>query len=153
LKRSFATLRPLWIAIAANLVWMNLFTLVRYFLFVRPMMREAFPGLPDVVPMSLPIFVAWGLWALIPILTVSVIAFLMLQRGRAGPVMAIFAGSLAWLLVYGSLWIAVYLMALAPLRLIGIVLPLTWMEMAVAAFIVRWAIRRTPGPVRPDTSP
>jgi hypothetical protein len=43
-------------------LWINASEIFRYFLFVMPMTRETLAMVPDVAPMSLPVFLIWGLW-------------------------------------------------------------------------------------------
>ncbi|WP_343116952.1 hypothetical protein [Ostreiculturibacter nitratireducens] len=139
---SNVSLRPLWIAILLNLIWVNLSGVIRAFAFVMPMMRSALPTVPDVVPMNLNLFLAWGAWELIPILSVSIISWLMMIRFGASTGIALAAGTVTWILVYANLWSALYLMNLATLSVTGVALALSWLEMAVAAFLVRWSAIR-----------
>ncbi len=137
--------RFLLIAIIANVVWINAATVFRYFLFVRPMLREAQSSLPDVAAMSLPVFLGWGGWILIPVLSVSLLSWFVMRQLGAGLVIALMSGTAVWAMIHASLWTAMHLMQLAPVALVTIVLPLTWIEMAVASLIVRWALARDDG--------
>ncbi len=130
------------VAIGLNLVWINVSTIIRYFLFVRPMMREAYPTIPDVAGMNLPVFFAWGVWAAIPVLSIAAVAWLSMKHFGDGVLVVLASGTVAWLVVYANLWGANFLMNLAPPGLVAIVLILTWIEMAVGALLVRWAMRQ-----------
>ena len=134
--------RSFWIGLALNVVWVNVSTIFRYFLFVRPMMRSAFPMLPDVAEMNPPVFFAWGVWGAIPILSISTISWLMLNRFGLRVSVVLASGTIAWAIVYANLWGATYLMYLAPLMLVSIVLVLGWLEMVIGAFLVRWSMSR-----------
>ena len=46
-------------ALIVNFIWINLSEVFRYFVFVMPMMRDAFPNVIDVAPMSIQIFFIW----------------------------------------------------------------------------------------------
>ncbi|MEM7426422.1 MAG: hypothetical protein AAF441_10020 [Pseudomonadota bacterium] len=134
--------RAFWLAFAANFVWINLSEVFRYFAFVMPMMREAFPGVSDVAPMSLPVFMIWGLWDAVLVLSATVLPWLFMDRFGASARVAIGAGTFVWLTVFVILWLGLYNMNLATPAIISVALPLAWLEMVLAAMIVRWAIRR-----------
>ena len=53
-------LAPSTMALIVNFIWINASEVFRYFAFVMPMMREAFPMVPNVAPMNLPVFMIWG---------------------------------------------------------------------------------------------
>jgi hypothetical protein len=51
---------PLSLALLINFLWINTSEVFRYFAFVMPMMRDAFPNVPDVAPMNVPVFLIWA---------------------------------------------------------------------------------------------
>jgi hypothetical protein len=128
-------------ALVLNTIWINLSEVFRYFAFVMPMMREALPGVPDVAPMNLPVFLIWGVWDTILVVAATGFAWLILERfGRSAQV-AIAAGSAVWAAVFVVLWLGLWNMNLATTGILAVALPLAWVEMVVAALIVRWAMR------------
>jgi hypothetical protein len=134
--------RPFWIAMAMNLVWINASEVFRYFAFVMPMMREALPGVVDVAPMNLPVFLIWGLWDTVLVVVTTTIIWLGLMLKGSSIGMTIAAGSFVWLTVFVILWLGLFNMNLATPEILGVALPLAWVEMVVAAFITRWNLIR-----------
>jgi hypothetical protein len=130
--------RALAIATAINLVWINASEIFRYFVFVRDLMRDAFPQIPDIVPMNIPVFLSWGVWDTLVLLAISGFTWMFLDRFGGGVRNAVVAGSLVWLAIFGVLWLGLFNMNLATVRILLTVLPLAWIEMIVAALIVDW---------------
>ncbi|MGI9411247.1 MAG: hypothetical protein ACR2OV_14305 [Hyphomicrobiaceae bacterium] len=130
------------LALVANAVWINASEVFRYFAFVMPMMREAFPQVDDVAPMSLTVFAVWGLWDTVLLLAVTGFVWLCLERFGATARNAVLAGTAFWGAVFVVLWLGLFNMNLAPWHVLAVALPLAWIEMAVAALIVRWAVLR-----------
>jgi hypothetical protein len=126
----------------ANLIWINASEVFRYFTFVMPMMRQALPQVPDVAPMSVPIFLIWGVWDTILLLGVSGFAWLFLSRYGATIRNALIIGTALWCTIFVIVWLGVLNMNLATPKILAVALPLAWIEMAVAALIVRWGMLR-----------
>jgi len=125
-----------------NLVWINASEVFRYFVFVMPMMRQALPEVPDVAPMSFSIFMIWGIWDTILLLAVSGFTWLFLERYGATSRNALLIGTIVWCAIFVIFWLATFNMNLAAPRILAVALPLAWVEMAVAALIVRWGMLR-----------
>ncbi|MEM8784870.1 MAG: hypothetical protein AAGF19_03360 [Pseudomonadota bacterium] len=134
-----------WIALAINAVWINVSEVFRYFVFVMPQMRADFPELADVAPMTLGVFAIWGVWDTILVAAATVIPWFALERFGPTARNAVLAGTGVWLTVFCLLWIGLYNMGLATLTVMAMALPLAWLEMAIAALIVRWSQRRYAG--------
>lgn len=134
--------KPLLTALLINLVWINASEIVRYFVWVMPMMREGLPGIPDAAPMSLPVFMVWGVWDTILLAGTTGFAWLYMDRFGASIKDAIAAGTCFWLMVFGLLWLGAYNMNTAPGAVLAVALPLAWLEQVVAALIVRWCLLR-----------
>jgi hypothetical protein len=130
------------VALAANTVWINLSEVFRYFAFVMPMMREALPMVPDVAPMNLPVFLIWGVWDTILVVAATGSAWLILERHGRSIQVAVAAGSAVWAAIFVILWLGLWNMNLATGEILAVALPLAWIEMVVAAFVVRWAMGR-----------
>lgn len=126
----------------ANLLWINASEIFRYFAFVMPMMRETLSMVPDVAPMSLSIFLIWGAWDTILLLVVTFFCWVYLDRYGATMRNAVFVGTILWCAIFVIFWIACLNMNLAAPKILVTALPLAWIEMVVAALIVRWGIRR-----------
>lgn len=133
--------RRFWLALGLNFLWINASEVFRYFVFVMPMMRSALPGVPDAAPMNWAVFLIWGAWDTLLVLIVTGAAWIMLERFGTSKRAAIQAGSLLWAAIFVILWLGIYNMNLASPAVLIIALPLAWLEMVVAALIVRWAMR------------
>ncbi|WP_348675247.1 hypothetical protein [uncultured Abyssibacter sp.] len=129
--------KAFWWALLINAVWINVSEVFRYFAFVMPMMREAFPAEAGVAPMSLPIFLAWGGWDTVLLLVVTGFGWLFLERFGDTLRNALMAATCLWAAVFVLLWLALYNMNLATSAVIAVALPLAWVEQAVAMLIVR----------------
>jgi hypothetical protein len=133
------------LALIANFIWINASEIWRYLMVVKPMLHETFPGRADIAPFDLPTFAIWSIWD--TWLIASATGFYWLYLNWAGPSIrqALIAATLFTVTTIGLIWLGVYNMGLAPLRFLLIAAPLAWVEQAVAAVIVWWAMgRRTP---------
>lgn len=130
------------IALTVNFIWINASEVFRYFAFVMPMMREAFPALADVAPMSLAVFLSWAVWDTILVISVSLIAWLSLSKLGLGWRSVLVTATGIWAAIFVILWLGLWNMNLATGPIVLIALSLAWIEMIVATTIVRWAILR-----------
>lgn len=135
-------LSPFVMAILVNFIWINASEIFRYFAFVMPMMREAFPTLPDVAPMNLPVFMIWGVWDTILVIAATLVPWMALKVFGASPLRAVVYGTGVWLAVFVILWLALYNMNLANLAVLAVALPLAWLELVVASLVVWWFTAR-----------
>jgi len=101
-------------------------------------MRAAFPDIEGIVPISLSIFIAWGVWIIVYVLWSLSSIWIYLERFGNNWINAVIAGSLTTIPVYGLFWLALFLMNLAKVDVIAIALPLAWFELIVAALILSW---------------
>ncbi|MEM7767418.1 MAG: hypothetical protein AAF253_08020 [Pseudomonadota bacterium] len=134
--------RAFLITLAINAIWINLSEVFRYFAFVMGMMREALPTVEGVAPMSWPVFLRWGLWDMILVGVVTMTAWLWLERFGYTVKQALFAATGIWLGVFVIFWFGLINMNLATPAIAAVALPLAWLELAVAALIVNWALPR-----------
>ncbi len=134
--------RTLWFALMLNFIWINLSEVFRYFVFVRPMMQDALPALPDVAPMSVPIFLIWGVWDTILVISVTLIALLALERFGGSPKTVFKVATGIWASIFVILWLGLYNMNLASHDVLLVALPLAWLEVFVAVHLVAYAMRR-----------
>ncbi len=118
-------------------LWINASEVFRYFIFIMPMMREAFSSVADVAPMSLPVFLIWGIWDTILLIAVTGFVWLYLERFGWTRSNALLAGSLVWGAIFGILWLGLYNMNLATPAILAIALSLSWLELVIAALILR----------------
>ncbi|MEM7251264.1 MAG: hypothetical protein AAF493_07575 [Pseudomonadota bacterium] len=135
-------------------LWINASEIFRYFVFVMPMLRESLSVVRDVAPMNWTVFAIWGLWDTILVLVVTGFVWIFLDRFGRSLRNAVIAGTLAWVAIFVILWLGMYNMNLASPKLLGVALPLSWLELVVAALIVGWGMRRFSPPIdpRPHTS-
>ncbi|KZL26047.1 hypothetical protein [Pseudovibrio sp. WM33] len=131
-----------WLALLLNLLWINASEVFRYFAFVMPLMRSSLPQVQDVAPMNLPVFMIWGVWDTVLVLAATGLSWVLLER--FGPTIrnALYAGSTIWATIFVILWLGLWNMNLATTQVVLTTLPLAWLEMIVAALIVRWMMVR-----------
>lgn len=134
--------KPFVTALLVNMLWINASEVFRYFAFVMPMMRDALPTLDNVAPMSWSIFAIWGLWDTILVFCVTGFVWIYLERFGTTTSNALAAGSFAWLGIFCILWIGLYNMNLTSLPVVGVALALSWIELAIAAMIVKWQLHK-----------
>jgi len=135
-------LAPFTMALIVNFIWINASEVFRYFAFVMPMMREAFPTVPDVAPMNLPVFLIWGVWDTILVLTATLLPWMAMKVFGASALRAVLYGTGVWMSVFVILWLGLYNMNMATAGVLAIALPMAWVEMVVAALIVWWFTAR-----------
>ncbi|EBA18463.1 hypothetical protein RSK20926_12109 [Roseobacter sp. SK209-2-6] len=133
---------PFIAALIANFLWINASEVFRYFIFVMPMMRSAFPMLPDVAPMNLSVFMIWSIWDTILVLTATLLPSMAMKLFGASAVHAILYGTGAWMAVFVILWLGLFNMNLATTNVLAIALPMAWIEMVIAALIAWWFATR-----------
>ncbi len=141
-------MRPFWLALLLNAVWINASEIFRYFVFVMPMLRKTLASIDNVAPMNAQVFLLWGIWDALLVVAVTGFVWLFLDRYETSNPAALLAGTLAWLGIFGILWLGMYNMNLATPAVLAIALPLSWIEIVVAAFIVRFVMRRHAASVR-----
>jgi hypothetical protein len=135
-------MRRFWTAIIANTIWVNISEVFRYFAILRGMMQKAFPQIPNVADMNLPIFMVWGLWDQVLVFAVTGFSWLLLEKFGSGLKIKIGAATAVWATVFVLLWVGFLNMNLATMAIVLAMLPLAWFEMLVATFITAWAMRR-----------
>lgn len=135
-------LRAFLLAILINTLWINASEVFRYFVFVMPMIRDTLAVVPDVAPISIGIFAQWGIWDTILVFASTGFTWLYLERFGSSIKQAVFAATLIWLAVFVIFWLAMYNMNLATPAILAIAWPLSWLEMLIAALIVRWVMQR-----------
>ncbi|MEM9229369.1 MAG: hypothetical protein AAGB10_07140 [Pseudomonadota bacterium] len=133
---------PFTIALIVNFIWINASEVFRYFAFVMPMMREAFPMVPGVAPMNLPVFMIWGVWDTILVLTATLLPWMAMKVFGASAMRAVLYGTGVWMSVFVVLWLGLYNMNMATVGVLAVALPMAWVEMVVAALIVWWFTAR-----------
>jgi hypothetical protein len=130
------------LAFLLNLFWVNASEVFRYFVFVMPMLRQSLSDVSGVAPMNIPVFMAWGVWDTIVIVAIVGVSWLVFERFGTTRVAAIVSATATWLAIFVIFWFAMFNMNLATPKIVAIALPLAWLEMMVAALIVRWCLMR-----------
>lgn len=134
--------RSFWIVFLVLMFWINASEIFRYFVFVLPMMREAFEVVGDVAPVNLAVFVSWMFWDTVLICATLGFVWIYLDRFGDGWRNAVTAGTLIWASVFGLLWLGLINMNLATINIAAIALPLAWLEMVISGLFVNWGRRR-----------
>jgi hypothetical protein len=130
------------VAVLLNAIWINASEIFRYFIFIMPMMREAFPQVPNIAPMDPFVFAIWGVWDMLLIVLATGFMRLWFERFGHGTAMMLGAATLYWLGSFVFFWAAAYNMGFATFQIVCIALPLSWLELTIAAWIVRWSTAR-----------
>ena len=125
-----------------SFVWVNLSEVARYFWVVRPMLHAAFPGEAQIAPMNLGVFALWGVWDLILIAAGTGFYWLWVERFSDSFRQILLASLCFSVTVFGLIWLGIANMGLVPYSMMGVAIPLAWLEQAIAAGIVVWARRR-----------
>ena len=133
---------PIIAALLVNFLWINASEVFRYFAFVMPRMREAFPQVPDVAPMNVPVFLIWGVWDTILVLAATLVPWMAQRTFGASASRAVLYGTGVWMAVFVILWLGLYNMNLATPGVLAVALPLAWLEMVVASLVVWWFTAR-----------
>ena len=130
------------VALIGNFLWINASEIWRYLAVVKPMLHETFPGRTDVAPFDLPTFGLWSIWD--TWLIVSATGFYWLYLNWAGRSIrqALIAATFFTVTTIGLIWLGAYNMGLVPGRFLLIATPLAWVEQAIAAIIIWWAMGR-----------
>lgn len=126
-----------------NMIWVNVSEVFRYFAFIMDLMREAFPQITDIAPMSIGVFAIWGIWDTVIVLSISGFSCLFLERFGYELRNAFIAGTLFWISVFVILWLGLFNMNLATIEILFVALPLAWLEMVVAAIVVHYCLKPT----------
>ena len=140
--KDFLISKAFLITFVANFIWINASEVFRYFVFIMPMMRDAFPQIHNIAPMDLTIFAIWGLWDLILIAFATFFHWLFLERFGASIKNTFLSGIVLWSGTFLILWLGIYNMNLANPKILLIALPLSLIELIFAAFIVRWKVKK-----------
>lgn len=134
--------RGFWTALIINFFWINASEIWRYLAVVKPMLHEVYPGRADIAPFDLPTFALWSVWDTWLILAATGFYWIYLNWAGQNMRQSLVAATLFTVTVFGLLWFGAVNMGLVPARFIWIAIPLAWVEQAVAAIIVRWAMGR-----------
>lgn len=116
-------------------IWINLSEVFRYFVIVLPKTREYLAMVPGVAPMDWGVFAIWGLWDTVLTVLVVFMYWLVAQRFGNNLRSVVLAGMISWMFFFLLFWVAMVNMALAPVALAVIALPLAWLEMMIASYI------------------
>jgi hypothetical protein len=130
-------------------IWINASEIFRYFVFVMPMTRETLAMVPDVAPMSAPVFFIWGVWDTLLVIMNVLFTWLYAQAFGANVRSAVIAGTLSWLFFFVLFWGAMVNMNLAKTATLAVALPLAWVELIVGSLL---AMRFLPAPPEPTAA-
>ena len=109
---------------------------------VKPLLHQTFPGRADIAPFDLQSFAIWSVWDSILILAATGFYWIYLDWAGRQITQALKAATYFTVTVFGLLWLGIFNMGLVPPNFMWAALPLAWVEQAVAALIVYWAMGR-----------
>ncbi len=117
-------------------IWINISEVFRYFVIVKPLMREYLSMVPGVVPMNWIIFASWDVWDTILTALVVFVYWLVAQRFGNNLTSIVIAATTLWTLFFLLFWLGLINMGLASVSLTFMTLPLAYFEMVVACWIL-----------------
>lgn len=135
--------RWFWTAFLINTVWINASEVWRYFVYVMPMMRTHLSTVPDVAPMNLGVFAMWGVWDTILIAAATGYFWMFFRQFGSGLLSVLVSATTFWGAVFVIFWLAMFNMNLASPSIALTALPFAWLELAIAAAIVRYCFARS----------
>jgi len=133
---SLYPVRAFWVALLINAVWINASEVFRYFALIMPLLRQTYPEIENVAPMSFSVFAMWAIWDTILLLAVTGFVWLFLERFGATVRNALLGATLVWLAIFGILWLGLFNMNMATVTILAIALPLSWIELTIAGLVV-----------------
>ncbi len=116
-------------------IWINISEVFRYFVIVKPLMREYLSMVPGIVPMNWLIFASWSVWDTILTALVVFVYWLVAQRFGSNLMSTFISATTSWALCFLLLWLGLVNMGLSSVSMALIALPLAWLEMVVASLI------------------
>ncbi|MBX2863646.1 MAG: hypothetical protein KTR27_08825 [Leptolyngbyaceae cyanobacterium MAG.088] len=116
-------------------LWINVSEVFRYFVFVMPSLRQSLATLANVAPMNWGVFAIWGGWDTLLTGLVVFMVWLFSQQYGNNLRSALMAGTISWLFFFVLFWVGMVNMGLAEWSLLGIALPLSWVELVIASGI------------------
>lgn len=116
-------------------LWVNASEVFRYFVIVKPAMSVSLAMVPNVVPMSLPIFLVWGIWDTLLTAMIVLMYWLVAERFGEGWRSVAAAGGLSWIFFFVLFWLGLFNMNLATPDLAARALPLALVETLIASWI------------------
>ena len=124
-------------------IWVNISEVFRYFVLVMPRVKAFFNYQSGIAEMDLKIFAVWGVWDTI-LTTILVFVFWLTAKAYGNTNKAIFiAGTTVWIGVFVIFWVATANMGLCEWSILGMTLPLSWLEMIVGAWIAAKLLNRS----------
>ena len=124
-----------WLGILLTALWINASEVFRYFVVVIPRTRAFLPMVPDVAPMNLTVFGIWFAWDTVLTVNVVVLTWLAISAMGKNKKSILIGGLLSWSQFFLLFWIAMVNMNLSPPHLLLLTLPLSLLEMVIAAWI------------------
>lgn len=117
-------------------IWINASEVFRYFVFVRPAVKDFWSDTSRLVAdMNPGIFGIWGLWDTL-LTAILVMAVWLTRKSFKGKKQVIlFSSTFIWLAVFLIFWVASANMNLSSWYILLIALPLSWLEMLIGAWI------------------
>lgn len=125
-------------ALFVNFIWINVSEVCRYFVFIMPMMRSAFPSVEGIAGMDIPTFMVWGVWDTVLVFVTTSICWLYFEKFGCGLRRMVQAGLLVWSSVFVIFWLALFNMSLASIEILAVAWPLSCLEILVAAAVVKF---------------
>jgi hypothetical protein len=123
-------------------IWIHVSEATRFFGFVAPQMRTYLAGVPDLIPLTLPLLLVWGAWDMLLTMCAVFVCWLVVRVFGDSMRSILLAATVSSAFFFGLFWVSMVLMALSPLPLAITAIAFAWVEMVVASYLAAWLYRR-----------
>ena len=130
-----------WIVLLTSL-WVHVSEVARYFGYVIPATRSFHGNRAGIAEMDLRIFAIWGLWDTLLTVIVVTATWFAIQVHGVRPLAWMGAATFVWFAFFVLFWVGSANMGLSSWHTLWIALPLSWVEMVVAAWIAATLLQR-----------
>ena len=117
-------------------LWINASEVFRYFVFVKPKTEAFFANKPGVAAIDLGIFSIWGLWDTLLTAVLVFVCWIYMEKFGYTRRSILASATLVWASIFVIFWVATANMGLSDWNMLGITLPLSWIEMIIGAWII-----------------
>ncbi len=124
--------RVIWQILLVSL-WINIFETLRWVLFARPDIDKHFKAANLVLPNGPINNILWLIWGII----IAVMIFIISKKFKV-----LQTTFIVWITVYVMQWIALWNMAVLPIKVLWLAVPLTFINVLVGALICAKFIRK-----------
>ena len=135
MKPQVFQLKKFIVATLITSIWINASEVFRYFVFIRPRVRDFFDYKNGIAEIDVSIFTIWGLWDTLLTAVLVFAVWLCTQVYMQAKKVILISGTFIWASVFIIFWVATANMGLSEWSILFIALPLSLFEMLIGAWI------------------